>query len=264
MIRQLAAAAAVLWAWHTASAQAGDATRGGTLTVTIGAIQEYRRDDADSPIAYAGTGPAARIEYERIRPERRDYFALSGGAATLTPVGTVSDVDIPPLQEGFDAFDIRAGMQWRQRHLSRALGELSLGVEFDAALTLVRHAYAGQGTSHQSFDLGIATVAPTARWSRRVGAGDLVATIGVPLIALLDHPYADVRYAAQVTHFRLASLSSLRQADGGVSYEIAAGRGAGIIAQYRLSVLALDDFEPIRRVSQSLSLGMIRRFGRHP
>lgn len=260
MIRPLAVALLVCSSGFARAQEAPN--RGSGLTVSFVRIQENRRDDADSPIAYAGSGPGGRIEYEGDRPGRRTYFALSGGGSTLTPAAAVGQADIPPLQEGFDAFDLRAGTQWHAGPLPGVHGDLFIGVEADAAITLVRHAFAGQGTSHQSFDLGVATIGPTARWSRRTRSGEFAASLGVPLVALIDHPYADVRLAAQVSRLRIESLSRVRQADGGLSYELALGGGTGVVAQYGLSVFVLDDLEPIRRVSQSLSLGFTRQFGR--
>src|SRR5690242_14909863 len=107
MIRPLAVA---LLVFSSAFARAQEVPNpSSTLTVSFGRIQETRRDDADTPIAYGGSGPGGRIRYERTGPERRTYVALSGGGSTLTPAASVARPDIPPLQEGFDAFDLRAG-----------------------------------------------------------------------------------------------------------------------------------------------------------
>ena len=261
MHRQLLAAAVVLCASQSLFAQAVNATGPGTLTIAIGRIQENRRDDADSPIAYAGSGPGGRIAYSWSRPGHRAYIELDGEAATLAPVATISQPDLPPLQESFDSFSLRWGIEWQQPRFPGRWGELALGLEFGAALTLDRHLYPGQGTSEQSFDLGVASVAPTARWTRRIARGEITAKLGVPLLALVDHPYADVRYATQVMSFRLASVERLRQADGSVAYEFAFSRRFALRAEYRLTAFALDDSEPIRRVAQTLSLGISRRLG---
>src|ERR1019366_7297083 len=125
---------------------------------------------------------------------------------------------------------------------------------FGATVTVARHLFAGQDISQQDFDLSVATLAPTARWTRRVGAGQLAASIAVPLLAWVDHPYADVRFATQLMNARFAPLSRFHQATGELASAFRPESRTGITASYRLGVIELNELEPVRRVSQSFSV----------
>ena len=99
-------------ACNAARAQAvGDAPRQ-ALTISLGAFNENRRDDGDAPLAYAGTGVGERIDYMRIRAGRRWFFSLEAGSATLTPVASGLHGQ---SEEGFGAYSIGAGTDWRLR-----------------------------------------------------------------------------------------------------------------------------------------------------
>ena len=226
---RLIGAAALLCASLPLCAQtSGDAARG-TLSASIGTVLENRRDASDSPVAYGGSGIGGVIEYDRTTFTRRRYFSLGGGAATLSPSSPMASPEIWPMQESFAEFALKAGMEWLPRSQSGRFGALALGVELSAGATIVLHHYPGLDTSLQSFDLGVASIAPTARWTRRLGSGTLAASLAVPLIAWVDHPYGDVRYATQAMRIRFAPPSQLHAADGSISYEFAAGNRTSVI-----------------------------------
>lgn len=250
-------------AWHPAHAQAGGEPPRQSLTVSLGMVQDTRRDAADSPLAYAGNGTGARIDYDRVRDGSRVHLFLTAGRSTLTPAGSVPAADIP-LEEAFGLYALEAGMDWQLRGGSARRAEFALGVEFGATVTLARHLYAGQDMAQQNFDLGVATLGPTARWTRRVGAGQVAASLAVPLLAWVDHPYADVRFATQLMHVHFAPLSQFRQANGELSYAFRPESRIGITASYRLGIFELDELQPVRHVSQSFSVGVVRRFGAMP
>jgi len=259
----LSAAAAVLCAWSTVRAQAGDGPTQRALTISLGVAQETRRDDTDSPLAYSGAGPAGQIAFDWTRAARHGYVSLSASEATITPRVSPAEADVPP-EEAFNSYAFEAGMDWRFRGGSARAGEFALGAEFGATFTLARHMYAGQDLSQQNFDLGVATLGPVARWTRRVGAGDFTASLGVPLIAFVDHPYADVRYATQLMNIHFVPLSQFHQANAGLSYAFRPESRIGVTATYRVGIMELDDLEPVRRVAQSLSVGVVKRFGARP
>jgi hypothetical protein len=259
----LLVAAASFCAWHPAYAQAGAEPARQSLTVSMGMVEDTRRDAADSPLAYSGNGPGARMDYDRVREGNRFHLSLTAGGSTLTPSGAVPLPDIP-LQEAVSLYALEAGMEWRLRGGPARGGDVAIGVEFGATVTVARHLFAGQDISQQDFDLGVATLAPTARWTRRLGAGQLAAALAVPLLAWVDHPYADVRYAQQLMSVHFAPLSQFHQADGELSYAFWPESRTGITASYRIGMFELDGLEPVRRVSQSFSVGVVRRFGALP
>jgi hypothetical protein len=248
-------------ACNAARAQAaGDAPQQ-ALTISLGAFNENRRDNADSPLAYAGTGLGERIEYTRSRAGRRWYFSLEGGSAAITPVSAGLHGQ---SEEGFGAYTIGAGTDWRLRGSSPRVGEFALGVQLAGTVTVARHMYTNQDLVEQTFDFAIVTLAPAARWTRRFGTGALTASVAVPLLAWVDHPYADVRYANQFVDFHYASPAQLREANGGLSYTFNSQSRYAVTAAYRVDAMEFDELQPVRRFTQSLSIAVTRQFGMRP
>jgi hypothetical protein len=242
--------------WTAARAQGAGTPQ--SLTFSLGAFNEDRRDDADSPLAYAGSGVGERVEYVRSREGRRWYFSLDAGSATVTPVASGSTGQ---HEEGFGAYALGAGTDWRVRGSADRAGELSVGVQLGASLTVTRHLYASQDLTEQTFDLGTITLAPAARWSRQLGAGLFSATLALPLFAWVDHPYADVRFANQFVGFHYVPLTRFHQADGVLSYDFNPRGRFGVTAAYRADAVELDELQPVRRFTQSLTVAIVRRFG---
>jgi hypothetical protein len=256
------AAAALLLAWYPARAQAGGDSTKRALTISLGVVQENRRDYADSPLAYAGYGPSARVAYDWGHAARSGFVSFTAGGAPLTPSRSVQEPDIP-LKEAFSVYALEAGMDWPLRGNAARRDQFALGVEFGATFTLARHFYAGQVLGQEDFDLGVITLAPTARWTRRIGTGEFGASLALPLLAWVDHPYSDVRFAQDFADIHFAPLSQFRQANGELSYSFRPGSRFGVAAIYRFDVVELEDLQPVRRVSQSISIGVVRRFGDH-
>jgi hypothetical protein len=236
---------------------AADAPRQ-ALTISLGAFNENRRDNSDSPLAYAGTGLGERIDYIRSRAGRRWYFSLEGGSATITPIASGLHGQ---SEEGFGAYAIGAGTDWRLRGGSPRIGEFAVGVQFAGTVTVARHLYTNQDLFEQTFDFAILTLAPTARWTRQLGTGALSASVAVPLLAWVDHPYADVRYANQFVDFHYASPAQLREANGALSYTFNPQGRYAFSAVYRVDAMEFDELQPVRRFTQSFSIAMTRRFG---
>jgi hypothetical protein len=242
----------------TAHAQTDSTGLQQSLAVSLGAFYENRRDDADSPLAFSGSGVGERIDYARARAGRRWYFSLDAGSATVTPVA--SGV-VGQREEGFGAYSLDAGTDWRLRGSSERTGEFALGVQLGATLTVTRHYYSSDDLTEQTFDLGVITLAPAARWSRQLGTGIFTAALALPLLAWVDHPYADVRYANQFVQFHFVPLTRFHQADCILSYEFNPHGRYGVMASYRADAIELDELEPVRRFTQSLTVAVVRRFG---
>lgn len=246
-------------AWTPARAQNGGDSSRQSIALSFGGIQENRRDESDSPLAYGGAGPGARIDYDWSRAARHWYASFAAGWATVTP--TASGLAAPRPEEDFSSYALVSGMDWRLHGSSARVGQFTLGVQFDATVTITRHLYAGQDLSEQTFDLGVVTLAPAATWTRRVRGGELEAALAIPLLAWVDHPYADVRFGSQLLEPRFAPLSEFHQANGGVSYAFNPESRYGVTAAYRIDIMELNDLEPVRRAAQSISIALVRRFG---
>lgn len=231
------------------------------LTISLGTFNENRRDEADSPLAYAGTGVAERIDYIRSRGRRRWYFSLEGGSTTIAPVAAGLHGQ---SEEGFGAYTIGAGTDWRLGGSSRESGAFAVGVQFAGTLTVARHLYANQDLTEQTFDFAIVTLAPAARWTHSLGSGQMTASLAMPLLAWVDRPFADVRYANQFVDFHYASPAQLRQVDGVLSYTFNPQSRYEIMAAYRINAMEFNELQPVRRVTQSFSLAVTRIFGALP
>jgi hypothetical protein len=242
-------------------AQAAGGTLQQQVTLSLGLFSENRRDNADSPLAYAGLGLGERIDYVRTRGARRWYFSLDGGTATIAPQQFASQSG---SNEGFGAYTLGVGTDWHLRGASPRAGELRVGVEFDAALTVARHFYDNQDLSEQTFDFAALTLAPAVHWTRRMGLGELSASLALPLIAWVDHPYADVRFANQFVDFHFVPLTEFHRADGVLGYDFDPGGRYGFMVTYRVSAMELNDLQPVRRFGQTFNVAVVRRFGPLP
>jgi len=245
----------------TVQAQAVGDTLRHAATLSVGAFNEFRRDDADSPLAYGGTGFDARLDYVRRRGTRRWYFALAAGNATIVPRQFSAESG---SEEAFGAYTLEAGTDWTLRGGSGRAGDFALGVQFGASVTVARHLYQSQEITEQTFDLATLTLAPALRWTRRLGAGVLTASVALPLVAWVDHPYSDVRFANQFVDFRFVPVTEFRQVDGVVAYDISPHTTYGFTIAYRVGAVELDDLQPVRRVSQTFTVAVVRRFGPVP
>ncbi len=245
-----------------AGAQAASDTLRQVVTLSLGVFNENRRDNADSPLAYAGSGLGERIDYVRSRGNRRWYFSLDAGAATVAPLMYSAESG---SEEGFGAYTLGAGTEWRLRGASERLGgEFGVGVQFGATLTVARHLYDNQDLTEQTFDFAALTLAPAARWTRPLGDGELTASLALPLIAWVDHPYADVRFANQFVDFHYVPITQFRQAGGVLSYDFNPGGRYSFTVAYRVDAMELDDLQPVRRFTQWFTIAVVRRFGPLP
>lgn len=251
----------MLFASRSAFSQTISETATHALTISIGAIQETRRDDTASPLKYSGLGRGAQVDYTWERGGRSAYASLSAGASTLTPSPSVSAAQ----PEGdFSAFAVTTGLRWRLSRDSTGKNEFALGAEFSAAATVTRQMYDDPTQGEHTFFFGDVSIAPTARWRRRLGVGVFGATVAVPLLAWVQHPYADVRVANGLANLRYASPSQFRQAKGEVSYAFRPDDRIGVNAAYRIGLLQLNDLQPLRSVSQTFSIAVVTRFGARP
>jgi hypothetical protein len=260
------AAAALLLASYPVHAQtSGDSIPSvrKALTVSFGIAQENRRDAADSPLAYGGLGPGIQVTYDQLHARRHDFLSLSASNSALTPqTGGIALQTATPGEEAFGAYAIDAGVDWRLPRWSGRHSEFAVGFELEGSVTVARHMYSGQEQpQEQNFDLGVISLAPTARWTRRIGVGEFSASVALPLLAMVDHPYADVRFSKQLMNIHFAPLTQFHEESGELAYAFMPESRVGVRVMYHLSVLELNDLEPVRRVSQLFSAGMVIRLG---
>jgi hypothetical protein len=231
-----------------------------TLTVSLGAGQQTRRDDVVSPAQYIGYGPALAGEYDWGGAVRRWYASVAAATMSLKSPQLSSD---PRPSEAFVSGVLATGVRWRLSGNAES-GYFLIGTEVSASAAVVRHVYGDPDRTEEAFAAIIISLAPTITWMRRLGANELSGSLGVPLVALVDRSYSDLRAPDQLARGRLAFPSNLRQANFEVSYVIHPERNFGFTAAYGVGVLELIDAEPSGGVAQVLSVGVVTRFGKRP
>ena len=85
--------------------------------------------------------------------------------------------------------------------------------------------------------------------------------LSTPVIGLVDHPYSDLKVPNAADDFRAASIGSLRGLTGTVSYAPIDSRRFGLMWTDRVALVRYDDVQPVRAVSQTLTVGLVTRLG---
>ena len=240
-----------------AQGSASSETLGGgqAISVSVGVAEAGRIDETASPLRYSGHGADFSAGWTRDFAPFSVVASVEGGTRSLTPIDE-ADGSSERLTEG--ALDVAL-----LRPVSRAAagGTFKAGIEFTASAAVNEQTYTAADGYHADFLLAAASLGPAAAWARALGGGQLSADIGVPLFAFVDHPFSDIRGEHAPLTFRFASVESYRGFRGGLSYTHAFSRTTGIVYAYRIDFLHFDDDQPVRAVTQSLSVGFVRRIG---
>jgi hypothetical protein len=226
------------------------------LGVTGGVGQSMRRDLSASPLAFSGHGSDVAIALRRVTGPSAIELTLNGGLHSLRSSSSAS----------------RATERVGQGQLSVALlrtlgdhGECACGIAIGAALSgnmmLTRHAY--DDPTHRSADFlfGAVGVGPAASWRAPVAGGFFDARVNVPVASVVEHSYSVVNEHDAATNWRFAALNTLRSATTTLAFTSSARRRVGLTWLYRADVLRYDDVQPVRVLTQSLSMGVVARFG---
>jgi hypothetical protein len=137
----------------------------------------------------------------------------------------------------------------------------SVGVDVATTVAVTTHHYDDPTNNVSDFYIGAVTLGPSATFRHAIGGGIAAFRLSVPAVGLVDHPYSDARTADARVDARFATANVLRGIETSVSYAPAATARFGIEYAYRLHMLDYADVQPLRSVSQSLSIGVVRRFG---
>jgi len=228
-----------------------------SFSASIGFATSGRLDETASPLRFSGRGADFALRYERERASLRFSAALEGGTRSLTPLDD-NDGSTEQLTEARLELSLLRAL----RGSSEFARHTAAGIQFVASSMLTDHAYASASVVRNDFVLAAASLGPTASWEHAIAGGHLTANIGIPLVALVDHPFSDVRDKPVPADFRFVSAASYRAMSGGISFSSALSSALGIVYSYRIRVMHFDDAQPVSAVTQSVSVGLVRRFAK--
>ncbi len=238
-----------------AFAQVDPAPSRSEIAVAVGVAQTNQFDATASPLQFGGHGLDFRSRYARTAGRWAFTAGFDGGLRSLTPDRSLTLGDERITQGEF------------RLDLQRALGAsrtpaFSVGLALSTDVGVTAHHYDDPGQSVSNFVMGAITLGPSVGWRHAIGGGLARVNLSVPLVGIVDHPYTDVRAATSNFDMHVVNASTLRGLSADLSYSPAALRRFGIEYGYRLRLLNYADVQPLRSMSQSLTIGVVRRFGR--
>lgn len=241
------------WTPAAAAAQADSVAPRHQLTAGVGVSQVTRRDDAASPNSYVGAGASVALGYERTSAYGVFRVTADVQRVRLSPARQVPGRS-PEQLLGDGNLRIAIG---KPVGASAALGRgLDLGVAVAARVLVAQHHYSDPGQSTHEFGLALLSIAPMVVWRQSIGRGLLALRASVPLVTILERPYADLSLGRHELRLEFVPLARVRQLDGEISYFRHIRPRMAIHGAYQLDVLRLRDLQPLRSASQVLRLGI--------
>ena len=241
---------------HTSRAQSGTSPYSTSLTLTSGLSASQHVDLNASPLTFSGVGYDLGLGMRRGFGRWTFATTFDGAHRSYT---THLSAGTPSTETSFDG---RLALSL-VRELGGTPGRgLGVGLFTDVTGGIVRHQYADPGATVSDYAHGVVSVGPQITYGRAIGDGLARVDLGAPLFGFVHRPYADTRRERPATSFDFASPSSLRAVNAGVSYETSERRRLGLFAAYRLRAMDLTEPQALRTFTNTLSLGVVARFGR--
>jgi hypothetical protein len=232
-------------------ARAQSAPCGGTTVfAAAGGVQNDRVDASVSPAQFQGRGGSlsagGQLHSGSLCFALRAQIAAHSLSATSGSVGRErlidGDVGITALRD-LVATPSRSA-------------SLAIGAQWATTFSTTAHTYANSSQSVERFRLGVSSLGPAIRGRLALGSGEMIAQLSTPLVGLVEHSYLAIWSGSDGPDLRLATVGSLRGADGEIAYARPLPRGLDALFTYRVSALRLDDARPVRSLSQSFTLGV--------
>lgn len=226
-----------------------------SATLAAGLGQSDRLDMTASPTQFGGRGLDLAGSVEQSRGAFCFLMSGRGGAKTLRAVTPSAASE--RLMDG----DASVALLRSLSHGASARRAFGVGGELRGTLAITEHAYADLGRTVSEFRIAAVSLGPIVRWRERVGNGFAIAQLSTPMISVVDHPYSAVIAGQASPTMRVVSVNALRGADFLAAYEPFSQRAMSLRAAYHASVFRYDDVRPVRSLTQSLTLGVVTRFG---
>ncbi len=228
-----------------------------TLFASVGYVDSGLLDETASPVRFAGGGVKLSLGWSRTFAPIAIVATLEGSSHSLAPLDGSGETN-----ERFTEGVFSTELLRRVGGSSAGPSSLLAGVEITASATINEHTYPAAEPFTADYLLAAASIGPAATWTHAILGGRLSADLGIPLLALVDHPYSDIRDQHTPLSFRFVSAESYRGLRGGVSFTNAVSRTLGVVYAYRVGIVRFDDTQPVREVEQSISVGLVARVGR--
>lgn len=227
------------------------------MSVSAGFADGGRLDQTASPLRYSGHGLEFTLGWAQSFAHFSVVASLQGDERRLSPLD-VAQSSSEQLTEG----RLTVALLRSLRSASSSTSELRAGIGVSASANVIEHTYATAESLRSEYMLAAGTVGPVVAWSHALAGGRISADAGVPLLALVDHPYSDIREQRAPLAFRFVSVSSYRELNGGLSFSSPVARSIAIVYAYRVGVVHFDDDQPVRSITQRISVGLVTKLGR--
>jgi hypothetical protein len=226
------------------------------LALFAGLSQGARLETTASPRTFSGPGFAASLDFRRAFASQRWTIATSIGTdlRRFRPTASGEGGDERLVEGDFRAMLLR-------RISARPASSFSVGLATAMGMTQTVHRFADPATHVATFMFTSATLGPAVAWSRSIGQGVANIELSSPLVGLVDHPYADRHQGDGFDRVRVATAAELRGISGTLRYAPADRGGFGVVYAYHFDLTRYADVQPMRSASQSLSIGIRKRFG---
>ena len=243
---------------HALPAQSDTSSaRHSAFTASTGVSHAARRDATASPSLFTGAGYDATVGYVQARGDHGLLLGVSLGLSQhhVNAVDVASAASERLTETALDARVLRPFT------LPRSSGTMELGAMLSVDVANSEHQYADPSRRHADFYMASITLGPAVEWTRPALWGTWRAQLTSPLVGLASHPYSDTRGALEPTKIRVTNLASLRGFTGAIGLIQAVRGRIGVECIYRVRALEYADVQPLRSVSQSLSVVIIARTG---
>ncbi|MEP6621755.1 MAG: hypothetical protein ABJE47_20680 [bacterium] len=224
--------------------------------ISAGLVWNERRDLSASPLRFGGRGGLIALDYERAFGRFSLESSLSGGTRSLE-----SSSGSAPATERLADGQWHAGLLRRFDVVPPSLGELAFGMDVGTAVALTQHDYRDPARRVSNFVFATTAIGPAISWRQPLLGGTARVHFSTPLAAVVAHSYSAINEQNAATQQRLVSVGTLRGANGAISFAQNETRRVAAVYVYRFSALRYDDVQPVRTLSQTLSVGIVTRFG---
>jgi len=226
------------------------------LRVSAGARWNGQVDESISSRHFIGTGFGAAAEVRWSARGTSFDASLTGGSAAIDPTNGAAG-----SRERVSSGDLRLAALRRVGGDATSADGFVAGVGIRAMTSFTSHDISAPQPISSQYLLGALSLGPRVGWRRQIVGGRLDALVGTDLVSLVDRPFGRIDGGRPPFAFSVASLSTLRTGNATVSYSAATNKRMGVVTSYTLDMLDYRDVQPVRTVSQSLSVGARVRLG---
>jgi hypothetical protein len=225
--------------------------------VLLGITNATHRDEMASPMRYLGGGAGLALELERASPARR--WTLAARAAVLELTTSAPATTLPDLRRQRVAdVELLFGRHWRVLP-SWSRGMLYVGPRLSLVSTLRNHFYHRPAGEDQAFVFMNLALGPELVAESDLGVrGRFRYGVALPLIAVVERPYSDIRVIAREGFQpRFATIASLQAPEALLEYRRPMGPRTALQLRYRgRTTIYASDAPWYRTVDNNLAVGL--------